>query len=74
MNLFTTFKYVLFADIIGFLIFLFMYCLVRIMKFFLDRDYMFLSRFFAVVSISSFTAFYCFLIGVFLDYMSRFLP
>lgn len=74
MSLFTIFKCILIALIIGFSSCLFIYCFDRIMKYFLDKDYIFLAWFFAVVLIAVFSIFYFFSLDVFLDYMSRVLP
>jgi hypothetical protein len=44
------------------------------MKYFLDKDYIFLAWFFAVVLIAVFSVFYSFSLDAFLDYMFRVLP
>lgn len=74
MNLFTILKCILIAIMICFFHCLFIHYYIRFMKYLIDKDYIFLSRFLAVVLITAFSVVYCFSVDMFVDYMSRVLP
>lgn len=74
MSLFTILKFILILIVIISFQYLYIHYFVRLLKYFIDKDYMFLARLSAVVLTTIFCVVNSFSSDMFIDYMSRVLP